>query len=362
MQQVHMKQLNKSYCCVGLMSGTSLDGLDLVLCQLRRDAGQWSYQLHKTSTVAYTAAWQKRLESAASLSGYELMALHRQYGDYLGRQVNDFLKGGSLNPDLIASHGHTVFHQPAQKVSLQIGDGAMIAAQTGIPTVSDFRTLDITLGGQGAPLVPIGDQWLFPRYQACVNLGGFANLSCNQAEKRVAWDISPVNFVVNRLVQPLGKAFDENGLIGQSGRVIDALLERLNKLPYYQQSAPKSLGEEWVNTQFWPILDDYRGWASEDLIRTCYEHFAWQIALNLNKIGAGEFLFTGGGVYNRFLMQRITHQLNGTVIIPDEQLIDFKEALVFALLGVLRLEHEVNCLASVTGARCDSSSGVIHWV
>ncbi|MBI9062904.1 MAG: anhydro-N-acetylmuramic acid kinase [Marinilabiliaceae bacterium] len=362
MQQVHMKQINKSYCCVGLMSGTSLDGLDLVLCQLTRKDGLWTYQLHNTNTVAYSEAWQKRLTSAASLSGYELMALHRHYGDYLGQQVNSFLKGSAFKPDVLASHGHTVFHQPAKKVSLQIGDGAMIAAQTGIPTVSDFRTLDITLGGQGAPLVPIGDQLLFPRYQACVNLGGFANLSCDQATKRVAWDISPVNFVVNRLVQPLGKAFDENGSIGQSGRVIGALLERLNKLPYYQQPAPKSLGEEWVNTQFCPILDDYRGWGPEDLIRTCYEHFAMQITSNLNEIGAGEFLFTGGGVYNRFLMQQIADRLKGKVIMPDTQLIDFKEALVFALLGVLRMEHEINCLASVTGARCDSSSGVIHWV
>jgi len=362
MQQVHMKQINKSYCCVGLMSGTSLDGLDLVLCQLTREDGQWSYQLHKTNTVAYPETWQKRLKSATTLSGYELMTLHRHYGDYLGQQVNSFLKGSTFKPDIIASHGHTVFHQPTQKVSLQIGDGAMIAAQTGIPTVSDFRTLDITLGGQGAPLVPIGDQWLFPCYQACVNLGGFANLSCDQAGKRVAWDISPVNFVVNRLVQPLGVAFDANGSMGQSGQVIESLLKELNKLDYYQQLAPKSLGEEWVKARFWPVVNAYRAQALPDLIRTCYEHFAVQIATNLNEIGAGEFLFTGGGVYNRFLMQRITAQLKGKVIIPHEQLIDFKEALVFALLGVLRLEHEVNCLASVTGARCDSSSGVVHWV
>ena len=357
-----MKQINKSYCCVGLMSGTSLDGLDLVLCELKYNNGYWSYQLLQTSTVSYTEAWQDRLRSASSLGGYALIELHRHYGDYLGQQVNNFLKDSSVKPDIIASHGHTVFHQPEKKVSLQIGDGAMVAARTSIPTVSDFRTLDISLGGQGAPLVPIGDQLLFPQYQACVNLGGFANLSCNKNGKRMAWDISPVNFVVNRLVQPLDMVFDDSGAIGQSGQIIHPLLKSLNNLDYYHLSAPKSLGEEWVNTQFWPLLEEYRTHSIPDLIRTCYEHFAGQIANNLNAIGEGEFLFTGGGVYNQFLMQRITDQLKGKVIIPDPQLIDFKEALVFALLGVLRLEHEVNCLASVTGARCDSSSGVIRWV
>ncbi len=357
-----MKQIKKSYCCVGLMSGTSLDGLDLVLCQLINDSGRWTYHLLQTDTVPYDERWLRRLQSAPSLGGYALIELHRQYGDYLGQQVNAFLKGQTMKPDLIASHGHTVFHQPHNKVSLQIGDGAMIAARTSLPTASDFRTLDITLGGQGAPLVPIGDQLLFPDYRACVNLGGFANLSCDQGGKRVAWDISPVNFVVNRLVQSLGKAYDEAGRIGQSGQVIAALLERLNHLPYYEQPAPKSLGEEWVNAVFWPLLEAYQKYPLPDVIRTCYEHFATQIAANLNVIGAGAFLFTGGGVYNQFLMQRIADRLKGEVVIPDRQLIDFKEALVFALLGVLRLEHEVNCLASVTGARCDSSSGVIHWV
>lgn len=357
-----MEQISKSYCCVGLMSGTSLDGLDLVLCELNPEETHWSYRILKAETTTYNNRWKQRLREAPRLGGYELMKLHRQYGDFLGEQVNLFLKDVARQPDFIASHGHTVFHRPDEKVSLQIGDGAMLAARTGLTTVSDFRTLDITLGGQGAPLVPIGDHLLFSDYQACVNLGGFANLSCERDGQCVAWDICPVNFVVNRLISQMGKEFDEDGVVGRGGIVIPTLLEELNALAYYHRPAPKSLGEEWVNGEFLPLLAEYNDYPIPDLIRTCYEHASDQIADNLNGIGDGSFLFTGGGTYNRFLMQLVSEKTKGHIVIPDSQLIDFKEALVFALLGILRLEHRVNCLASVTGARCDSCSGVIHRV
>ncbi|TRX63545.1 anhydro-N-acetylmuramic acid kinase [Carboxylicivirga sp. M1479] len=356
-----MKQIKNSYCCVGAMSGTSLDGLDLLVCELTYTQKKWSYTFIKCCTIAYSKTWLERLKTAPSLSGRALLLLHRQYGTWMGEAINSFLQDESIKPDLIASHGHTVFHEPDLNLNFQVGDGNMVAAQTGIQTVSDFRSLDVCLNGQGAPLVPVGDAHLFSNYSACVNIGGFANVSCQENDKRIAWDMCPVNYVVNRLVADKGLQMDKGGEVGRKGVVLPQLLQELNDLSYYQLDAPKTLSQEWVDKYFWKLIHASSHHALEDIIRTCYEHFSIVISHDLNNlVPDGSVLFTGGGVKNTFLIQLIAEKYTGNVSVPNEQLIDYKEALVFALLGVLRLRSEVNCWQSVTGADTDSCSGVIN--
>lgn len=350
---------------VGVMSGTSLDGLDLALCSFyEKNVGGYGFKMERCKVVHYSAELRAELQWAVELSAYDFIKLHRSYGKFIGNEVKAFLKDEAEEVHFVASHGHTTFHEPWNNVSFQIGDGATIAASCGITTVSDFRTYDIALGGQGAPLVPIGDMELFGEYDVCVNLGGFANLSFFSKDvhlKRIAFDICPVNYVVNKLVQVIGLEFDENGEVGASGVVDMALLDKLNGLSYYSALAPKSLGQEWVVAEFMPVLDSFKI-SLADKVRTCYEHFAMQISSELNKCGAKKSLFTGGGSRNLFLMELIMQKTKGEVVIPAPEIIDFKEAIIFGFLGYLRLLDRPNCLASVTGSTRDNIGGVVHRV
>jgi anhydro-N-acetylmuramic acid kinase len=357
------------------MSGTSVDGLDIALCQFTEIAGKWSYEIIKTDTLSYSGTeWEKRLSGADRLSGLELMELHRDFGRYTGNSVNAFLKDIDVKPDLVASHGHTVFHQPEKKLTLQIGDGAEITGITGIKTVSDFRRLDVALGGQGAPLVPVGDELLFGDYSFCLNLGGFANISFRKHGNRMAFDICPVNIVLNFLAAEAGKAYDYNGEIARKGIVIPELLESLETLDYYRLDGPKSLGREWVDSLILPILKN-SATPIADKLRTFCEHIALRISsivvnevlLDLPEKGTGSpnpspaLLITGGGARNGFLTELISDKTAPVqTVIPESDLVDFKEAIIFAFLGVLRLRGEANCLASVTGAVRDNSGGIIH--
>lgn len=341
---------------IGIMSGTSLDGMDLAACEFELVNSKWSFQICDAETISYSEEWEKRLINAPLLSGLELTELHSAYGKFIGKTVNKFIKKTGFSPDLIASHGHTVFHQPEKGFTLQIGNGAEILATTQKTTVADFRTADVALGGQGAPLVPIGDQYLFSEYDYCLNLGGFANVSYQENEKRIAFDNCPVNIVLNHYAQKLGIPYDKGGVKGKSGNVNTALLKKLNKLPYYLQSPPKSLGREWVETVFFPLVES-SPITDLDKLRTIYEHIAIQIA-KISK-GEGKLLITGGGAFNSFLVERIKDACSLEVTLPNPQIIDFKEALIFAFLGVLKMQNKVNCLSSVTGASQDSSGGII---
>ncbi|MCU4175173.1 anhydro-N-acetylmuramic acid kinase [Carboxylicivirga sp. N1Y90] len=355
-----IKQISNSYCCVGLMSGTSLDGLDLVLCQLDFSNNTWEYKLIKTRTKPYSEYWLKALKNALELGGEDLMRLNREYGKWLGEQVKDFIEGEEKVPDFVASHGHTLFHDPENQFNFQLGDGAALAAACGLTTVCDFRSMDVCLKGQGAPLVPIGDAYLFSEYDACVNLGGFANVSVKLNDKRRAWDICPVNTVLNKLTNYLCLPFDYNGEIGRKGEVLPGLLKQLNILPYYQETCPKSLANEWLIEQFYPCVNSFINESVPDLLRTCYEHFSLQIASDINKVTNGKILFTGGGAYNTFLIELIQSKLSGELIIPSSDLVEYKEALIFAFLGALRISNQMNCLQEVTGADNDSCSGAVY--
>lgn len=345
---------------LGLMSGTSLDGLDMALCHFTLDNGRWNYSVKKCITVDYTEELKCRLKYADQLSGIELLALDREFAAYVADRVNDFLVGIDERPTFIASHGQTIFHQPHRGLTLQIGSGAVIAARTGIPTVCDFRTTDVALGGQGAPLVPIGDKLLYGSYTACLNLGGFCNISFDSNGQRVAFDIAPCNMLLNTLAQRIGKPFDKNGMSARDGYLVDSLTQKLNSLPYYQQNGAKSLGKEWFDTEVLPLLD-IPGTMTEDLLRTSTEHIAVQIAKVLNNNHIQSVLVTGGGAKNSYLMDRIRwHAQNTIVVIPDDATVDFKEAIIFAFLGMLRLRNENNCLAAVTGASRDCIGGAVY--
>lgn len=348
----------KTYRVIGLMSGTSLDGVDAVYVEFDVD-DQIDFKILAAKTYAYTEAWYLKLKNAINEASSAHQELHEAYGSYLGKLVEKFRGDFSIeHVDFIASHGHTVLHQPLQGITLQVGDGQAIAQETGLSVICDFRSQDVRLGGQGAPLVPIGDQLLFSDYQYCLNLGGFSNVSFQADNQlRIAYDICPVNIVMNHYAQQLGFEYDDGGKLASKGKVYLPLLDKLNALAYYQQKPPKSLGLEWVNENIFPLIRQYVI-DSESILRTFVEHIAIQISRNLDNQGA--VLVTGGGAKNSFLVERITNLSNAAIHIPKSELIDFKEALVFALLGLLRLENRINCLSSVTGAKEDHSSGEIY--
>ena len=351
-----MKSDNMHLTVVGLMSGTSLDGLDLCCVSFDFD-GTWHYRIIKAESVDYPAELRDKLASAQTMTAQEYARLHSDYGLYLGEQVRDFLQRNQLKVDLIASHGQTIFHQPSVRFTAQIGSGAGIAAVTGIDTVCDFRTTDVALGGQGAPLVPIGDAILFGQYDACLNLGGFSNISYAEGDKRLAYDISPVNYVLNHYAGKRGLAFDRDGALARSGKVDATLLEQLNALPFYTQNGPKSLGREWVEAEVYPLIEA-RGLSVEDVLATFVEHVSLQIARHVRH---GQVLVTGGGARNVFLIERM--QANAPqvrYVVPDALTIDFKEALIFALLGALYVADHPNCLATVTGAAHDNIGGCLY--
>ena len=348
---------------IGIMSGTSLDGLDLAYCVFGKKEC-WKYEVRKAVTMPYPETLSHKLAQAMSLPGYELALLHNELGRFFAEQINVFMAGFAQEVDLIASHGHTVFHRPDLGLTTQIGNGAIIAALCGKLTVCDFRTLDVALGGQGAPLVPIGDELLFGQYDICLNLGGISNLSYRQDGRRKAYDISPCNIVLNQLARQVGKAYDANGDMARNGQVSPSLLAQLNGLDYYKQSGNKSLGREWIDRYFFPILD-CNTLSVPDQIRTVCEHIAFQIANACNTAGTKRcktLLITGGGAHNGFLIDLIRQKFHGQVIIPDAKTIDFKEAIIFAFLGFMRANGLPNCLASVTGARLDSCGGAIYGV
>ena len=346
---------------IGVMSGTSLDGIDLAWCHFTREEdGRWGYAIEHAVTFPYSDDFRERLANAPYLSALEYVKLNNDVAEVMAEGINEWL-GDGPRPDYIASHGHTVFHQPDIGLTTQIGNGAVIAARTGVTTVCDFRTTDVALGGQGAPLVPIGDELLFGEFDTCLNLGGIANISYNTDDQRIAYDISPCNMALNKLANRTGLPYDKDGQLSRNGQLIPELLAALNGLGYYRQPAPKSLGKEWYESVFHPVLEPFmEKHPLADVARTVVEHIAVQIAANV-PVGAQTMLVTGGGAHHAFLIQQIRHQRDTLdVIVPDDLIIDYKEALIFAFLGLLRLHGENNCLRSVTGARKDCCGGAVY--
>jgi anhydro-N-acetylmuramic acid kinase len=344
------------YKVIGLMSGTSLDGLDIAYCEFDLAGQSWGFHIPFAETISYTADWRRRLSELTSGTAWEYVSSDVELGHWFGEQTRKFIDRYQIRPDFIASHGHTVFHQPERRLTSQIGRGSCLAAETGIPVISDFRSLDVALGGQGAPLVPIGDELLFGEYRYCLNLGGFANISYNQDGKRVAHDICPANIVLNMLASELGHLYDEDGRIAASGVVNTRLLETLNTLEWYGRSGPRSLGKEWVTEQIAPLIQN-AGLSVADQAATFCEHIATRIVAASPGDKQEAMLVTGGGAFNRYLISRIEAYSPCTLVIPDALTVNYKEALIFAFLGVLRHRNEINSLSSVTGASRSCSGG-----
>jgi anhydro-N-acetylmuramic acid kinase len=351
----------EQYKVIGLMSGTSLDGVDMACCTFRRrDA--WSFSIDAAQTIRYPAGWMKKLSTAHQLPAESLLALHEAYGQWLGEQCRVFIKTHRLRGiDFIASHGHTVFHQPDRHFTFQLGSGHALHVASALPVVYDFRSQDVTLGGQGAPLVPLGDLKLFSDYPVCLNLGGIANLSADRKGKRIAYDIAFVNMGLNYLAGKAGKLYDKNGAMASGGQLHAPLLRSLEKIYLTLHRHRPSLGRELFERKIQPLLDNEKI-ALEDRLHTFTEAAARAIAQAIEEnISQGTVLCTGGGAYNAYLMYRLVEHVNENIhlVVPDDSLVKFKEALVFAFLGVMRVRNEVNCLASVTGARHDHVSGLM---
>ena len=358
---------------IGLMSGTSLDGLDICHVRFFFKKGKWTYKTLHAEDEGYPSDLKDRLSRAQTMTAQEYALPQSDYGLYLGGRVKAFMERNQIQDvAVIASHGQTVFHQPHLRFTGQIGSGAGIAAESGVDTVCDFRTTDVALGGQGAPLVPIGDRNLFGEYDYCLNLGGFSNISSegtlNGKPARIAHDISPVNYVLNHYTRQVGMEYDKDGLVARSGSIDRQLLEKLNSLPFYSQSGPKSLGREWVENEVIPLIEAARNpdgtpLGLADKLATFTEHAAYQISLNVRPQTADKVkvLTTGGGAFNKYLLERMRFNApHADFIVPDQITVKFKEALIFAFLGVLYLADQPNCMSSVTGARYDCIGGAMY--
>ncbi len=365
-----MKKNN--YDVIGLMSGTSLDGVDLAHIEFRLIDAKWTFEILESETIGYSQSWLSHLKAAVDYSETELEKLNQEYTKLLATIISTFIEKYKIeNLDAVCSHGHTILHQPQNGLTLQIGNLPEIATLIQHTVVCDFRVQDVKLGGQGAPLVPIGDRILFSEYDYCMNLGGFSNVSFEQNGERIAFDISPVNTVLNYYANQLGLDYDDKGKISRTGKVNENLLNELNELDFYQQKFPKSLGFEFVKEIVLPIIESFKI-PTEDKLSTFTEHIALQTALALDcfRHGGqvetrngkkGRILITGGGAYNDFIIERIQCYLpEMEIIIPSAKILEFKEAVIFALLGVLKFREEINVLSSVTGAKNDHSSGIIY--
>jgi len=358
------------YRAIGLMSGSSLDGLDIVFAEYNENSGKWEFEIKAAACYEYSREWISRLQGATSASALDYQFLHADYGHYLGQQVNRFIEQNNLHYQvgLIASHGHTTFHVPTRRMTAQLGDGAALAAETHLPVVSDLRALDLAFGGQGAPIVPIGEKFLLSSYSMFLNLGGIANISFNLSGKYIAFDICPANRVLNLVANMVNKEYDAGGQMAALGNVNQQLFDKLNSFNYYTLPYPKSLANDFGTDEVFPLLKSF-GLPHNDLLRTYVEHIVHQIKLSIThnynfKTQDSKLLVTGGGAFNTFLVQRLSEDLSPIgieVVVPEENLVKYKEALVMGLIGVLRWRQEYNVLSSVTGAERDSIGGAI-WI
>ena len=357
--------MKKNYFAIGVMSGSSLDGIDLALCSFSQKENQWNYQVHKVDTIEYSSSERILLNKAPFLSGYELTAADKRLGTRIGKGINAFLEGINTPIDFISSHGHTIFHNPEESLTLQIGHGACIAAQTNRPVVCDLRSMDMAYSGQGAPLVPVGEKYLFQEHQIFLNLGGISNISFHKKDKVVAFDICPCNIVLNQLANEASQDFDNEGRLAEKGEINHQLLSKMNAIDYFQKEYPKSTDREWTKQHIFPLILD-NTISLSDRLRTYTEFIAHQVAKSceiLKEKNTQKTIFcTGGGAFNTFLMQLLQEKLYPLkVIVPNQETVAYKEAIIFAFLGLLRWLKVPNIEASVTGAKKNTVGGAIYW-
>ena len=349
--------MTSSFNIIGVMSGTSVDGLDLCYVSFNKDLLS-NYKIICSETIDYPSILKTNLINAINLDDTKLKELDFKLGEFIGFSIEDFLQNNNLSkPDLISSHGHTVYHQPKILKTLQIGSGKVINKVTGVKTVNNFREQDVKLGGEGAPLVPIGDKILFKNYKYCLNLGGFVNISIKNNDQIFAYDICALNTVLNFYSKKIGYEYDKNGSLSKQGAINSDMFDELNKLNFYSKKNPKSLGIEFVKEVLFPLINKHQINYS-DVLATYIKHVAFQIKKNIND--EEKVLLSGGGSFNKTLIQNLeNYNINYTI--PENTIINFKESLIFALLGYLKINNKTNCLKSVTGASRDHSSGDIFY-
>lgn len=357
------------YRVIGLMSGSSLDGLDIAFIEFEESGGKWNYTIQAADCYPYPTEWITKIKNATQMAAYDYLLLHTSYGKYIGEQVNAFIAEHALyhQVQLIATHGHTIFHVPGLAMTAQLGDGAAIAAQTGINVVSDLRALDVAFGGQGAPIVPIGEKLLLGGYDLFLNIGGIANVSLNKPEGYIAFDVCAANRVLNMLAQKEGHEYDDNGSMALAGSIHTGLLTQLNALEYYKKPHPKSLDNSFGTEAVFPLIENF-GLPTANALRTYVEHIAMQVSYSCgqlkNNVEEKRMLVTGGGAFNGFLLERLQQNLralNISVVVPDVGLIKYKEALIMALIGILRWREEYNVISTATGAIRNSINGAV-WI
>ena len=348
----------KDYNVIGIMSGTSLDGVDIVYVNFKLDK-YWKYEIINSKTYKYKKKWNILLKDISQKKINLIEKINIDYTRLLSKYIRDFINEFSIEDiDFISSHGHTALHQPSNSLTYQIGNLPILAKYINQKVICDFRVQDVKLGGQGAPLVPVGEEYLFPEYNTLINLGGFANITRKNKDNLIAYDICPINIVFNHLSRKMEYKYDDLGYIASTGNINEELYDHLQRLNYYKQKPPKSLGVEWVNSQIYPILKNFQDTPIKDLMNTFSNHFAFQIAKNIGK--QDQVLITGGGAYNDYLINRIKKLTNSKLTIPDPNIIEYKEALIFSFLGLLRVLEINNCYSSVTGAKKDHCSGIIY--
>lgn len=356
------------YNVIGLMSGSSLDGLDIAYVKLEEVRGNWNYEILRTECVEYTPEWKSALRNAQRLSALEYLKLDTKYGKLIGTLVSSFIAQQKLEHKVhfIASHGHTVFHEPASFTTAQLGDGASIAAITGLPVINELRSVDVALGGQGAPIVPIADKLLFGDYNFLLNLGGIANISIKQGDAYTAFDICPANQMLNALAAREQLEMDRDGLLAAKGAILPEKLALLEQFDFYNVKPPRSLSNNAAMAMSGPVLEP-QDTATADLLATATTHIANEVERAIRQNGNGingKMLVTGGGALNKTLVELISARtacLGIEVDVPEENTVLYKEALAMALLGVLRWREEVNVLSSVSGASRDSVGGAL-WL
>lgn len=355
----------KTYSVIGIMSGSSMDGIDLAHCRITSDQGKYTYTIEECETFEYDEVWRLRLSQLRKADSLSYCKTDIFYGHHIGHLINKFVDKYKLKADLVASHGHTIFHYPDQLITRQVGDGASIAAICKLPVVTDFRSMDVAKKGQGAPLVAIGDHYFFNEYDYCLNLGGFANISGKIGEFRVSFDICPANILLNRVARDLNLEFDKDGLIAVQGKINYQLLENLNAIDYYGMPFPKSLNRDWINNELWQIVKEGDKLNPPDKMKTFVDHIGIQIGksidyLSSKKSAGKKVLVTGGGAFNPVLMDHLRTHSEAEFVVPDPKLVKFKEALIFALMGVLRIENHPNIFKTFTGAKSDSIAGALN--
>ena len=347
----------KDYYVIGLMSGTSIDGVDLVYVNFFFNK-YWSFKILKFKTYDYDKDWQNILKNLIDKDQNSIKLIDKNYTKLLSKYILRFIEEFSIKKiDFVSSHGHTALHDPSNSITYQIGNLKELTNYTGLKVICDFRVEDIKLGGQGAPLVPVGEKYIFPEYDTLINIGGFANITIKSNNNLIAYDICPVNIVFNHLSNLINLKYDDKGKISSSGKINLELFNHLQSIDYYKQVSPKSLGVEWVKEVIFPIINNFLEIPVEDLLNTFSKHFAFQIANNIKS--SNKTLITGGGAYNDYLIQNIIDLTESEIIIPSSEIIEYKEALIFGFLGVLKDLNINNCYSSVTGAIKDHCSGNI---